>query len=152
MAASELDIDRRTLTARLKAIGLDPKKGRTFTTREIVRAYIGDHQYEKILETRVKRELLEIEKAKAQRTLVELAEAEEILNNCLFPIDQRLAALPIEAAPLCNPSDPQLARAELQRWVDRNRPKIRSGIQSSNESAGHNSNGSGEPSKRRRKT
>jgi len=153
-ASTELGIDRHTLTTRLKKIGLDPRPGRTFSLREIVRAFVGDHEQEKILETRVRRELLELEKAKADRTLVPLAEAEEILNNCLFPIDQRLAALPIEAAPLCNPSDPQLARAELQRWVDRNRPKIRNGIASANGNQHHadpgsKSSGAAAPSGRR---
>jgi hypothetical protein len=131
-AASEFGFDPKTVTARLKAIGLTPRSGRTFHTREITKALFGDLDTEKLLEVRERRKLLEKENATLDRTLVSMTEAEEILNNCLFPIDQRLAALPIEAAPLCNPSDPQLARAELQRWVDRNRPKIRNGIEAAN--------------------
>jgi len=54
-----------------------------------------------------------------------LAEVQTIMRDCLLPVRQRLMALPSEVCNRANPTDPQLARDALQRWVDDAMPIIR---------------------------
>ena len=57
--------------------------------------------------------------------LVSLEEVALLFRESILPVRQRILALPAEACARCNPSDPQLAREALQRWVDESLPAIR---------------------------
>lgn len=127
-AATEWGLDRRTLTARLKAAGLDAHKSKTFHTREISRAILGDLGAEKVRETRERANLLELERAELEKRLVPLDQVQAMISNTLLPVRQRLLALPSEACARANPEDPLLAREALQTWVDDSLPVIRAGI------------------------
>jgi len=124
-AATEWGIDRRTLTERLKAIGLDARKGVKFHTRDISRAVTGDLEQERILETRERRLALERDRLEADGDLVRFEGVNRLYTEACLPIRQRLLALPAEASSRCNPSDPKHARDVLQRWVDDALPLIR---------------------------
>lgn len=79
--------------------------------------------------TRARRENEELELAEKRRDLVPMAEVDAKLVATFLPIRQRLMALPAEAAARCNPSDPQLAREALDRWVTDSLPLLRSSTQ-----------------------
>ncbi len=69
--------------------------------------------------------ILTLERQEKERELVQLSECLDIIRSSFVPVRQRLMALPAEAAPRCNPSDPDHARDALQQWVDGALSRIR---------------------------
>ena len=127
-AAAEFAIPRPTLRRRIMHAGLKVGDGVTYTVAEIHGVLMGSLEAERIRETRARADLLELERLEKQRDLVPMAEVDAKLVATFLPIRQRLMALPAEAAARCNPSDPQLAREALDRWVTDSLPLIRGAV------------------------
>ena len=127
-AAAEFAIPRPTLRRRVIRAGLKVGDGVTYTISEIHSVLMGSLEAERIREVRARADLLEIERAEKQRDLVPMAEAEAATTSAMLPIRQRLMALPSEASTRCNPTDPQLAREALDRWLADSLPMIRYGM------------------------
>ena len=130
-AADEFAIPKATLRRKLLSAGVPVGDGELYTVAQIHAALMGSLDAERIRETRARADLLELERAEKQRDLVPMAEAEAATTSALLPIRQRLMALPSEASTRCNPSDPQLAREALDRWLADSLPMIRDGIKAS---------------------
>ena len=127
-AADEFAIPRATLRRKLLSAGVPIGDGEVYTVAQIHAALMGSLDAERIRETRARADLLELERAEKQRDLVPMAEAEAATTSSLLPIRQRLIALPSEASTRCNPTDPQLAREALERWLADSLPMIRAGM------------------------
>jgi hypothetical protein len=106
-------------------MGHELKKGSKFATREICTAVFGDSERERARLTRAQAEGEEMKNKERSGELVELDSIATVFRQCMLPVRQRLMALPAEACAHANPSDPQLAREALQRWVDESLPMIR---------------------------
>jgi hypothetical protein len=117
-AAAEWNVDRRTLQKALEGIGVTVGRRTRYHTQEICKALFGDQERVKLRLLRAQADIQERKNAEAMRELVPIRELEEFLMGTLPPIRQRLLALPAEAAGKVNPSDPALAKAELERWLD----------------------------------
>ena len=79
-------------------------------------------------ELRIKKaraENAELDLAERRGDLISTAEMLDAIRECALPIRQRLDALPAEMAARCNPTDPQLAREALDRWVADSLPLFR---------------------------
>jgi phage terminase Nu1 subunit (DNA packaging protein) len=116
-----------TLQRKLRAAGVDTAKGATI--QQVHEILMGSLEAERIRETRARADLLEMERREKERDLVPLAEVDEMIRNTHLPVRQRLMALPSEMCSRCNPSDPQLAREALDRWVTDSLPKLRAAIE-----------------------
>lgn len=127
-AAYEFAIPRATLRRKLNAAGIPIGDGELYTVAQIHSALMGSLESERIRETRARADLLELERSEKQRDLVPMGEVDTILVSTHLPIRQRLMALPSEAAARCNPTDPQIAREALDRWVTDSLPMLRAGI------------------------
>ncbi len=133
-AAAELNIAVSTLTRRLRAIGEETPRGRIFTLRQLLAALTSkDGDKSALLRARrLKAEeeakLLAFERREKERDLVPLAEIQALIRDSFLPVRQRLMALPSEMSARCNPSDPQLAREALDRWLTDSLPIIRAGL------------------------
>jgi rRNA maturation endonuclease Nob1 len=128
-AAEAFGKPRRTLERRLRDAGLKIGDGETYTVCEVHDALMGSLEAERIRETRARADLLEMERREKERDLVPLAEVDEMIRNTHLPVRQRLMALPSEMCSRCNPTDPQLAREALDRWVTDSLPKLRESIE-----------------------
>lgn len=124
-AATEFGVSYATLRRHLAKDEIPVGPGVTYTVAQVHRVLAGELEYERIRTERARASLLEFERAEKERELVSLAEVQAMYSESLLPVRQRFLALPSEAAARCNPSDPEFARAALQRWVDDAFPIIR---------------------------
>lgn len=124
-AADEFGVSHETLRRRLAKEEIPVGAGVTYTVAQVHRVLAGELEHERIRSERARASLLEYERAEKERELVSLAEVQAMYSESLLPVRQRFLALPSEAAARCNPSDPEFARAALQRWVDDAFPIIR---------------------------
>jgi DNA transposition AAA+ family ATPase len=124
-AAIEWGVDRKSLAKWLSVLGFDLKKGKTYHTRDISRAVVGDLDFERTRNERAAASLRELELAQKKAELVPMSEAQQLYTLALLPIRQRLLAMPSEICTRVNPTDPQFARAQAQVWVDETLATIR---------------------------
>lgn len=117
-AAKALGIDPKTMNKRLRDRGHEIGQNRKYTLAEIVAAYLGDLEAERIRETRANADLKELELRRESGELVSMDEVQSMMNKVYLPMRQRLNALPSEMAAKTNPTDPEHARAQLNSWVD----------------------------------
>lgn len=61
---------------------------------------------------------LRIERLRLEGELMDKAEAIAEFNSMHLPVRQRLLSLAPEMAARCNPTDPDLARTELEQWTE----------------------------------
>jgi hypothetical protein len=87
-----------------------------------------NEQQERSLILREERLALEREREKDEGSTMLVDEAVTLYGAALLPIRQRLLSMPTEVCADANPTDPQLAREVLQRWVDESLPMIRRGL------------------------
>jgi hypothetical protein len=66
-----------------------------------------------------------------KRDLIPWEDVQKTIANWAVATRQRLDALPSEAAPLCNPTDPEHARLALEGWLASSLPIIRAGADAS---------------------
>jgi hypothetical protein len=125
-AAKTFGYPTMTLARKLQAKGIDTSKG--LTVLQVHTALMGSLDAERIRETSARADLLELERQEKQRDLVPLAEVQQLISDAFLPVRQRLMALPAEQCARCNPSDPQLARESLDRWLTDSLPLIRSAL------------------------
>lgn len=69
-AAVEFNIDRKTLSGRLRQAGIDPGPDGKFTTVQIVRAIYSDLESERIRKTRAEADQVEMENAEKAGKLI----------------------------------------------------------------------------------
>jgi hypothetical protein len=126
--AESLAMEPRTLGRRLSRAEIVVKPRQRLTATEIFKALLGDKEAAQARESNARAEKLERENKEAEGLTVKVEDMQKVLRDILLPVRQRILALPSEAAHLCNPSDPQFARAALLEWVDRALPIIRESI------------------------
>lgn len=124
-AAIEWGVDYKSLAKWLSMQGHDMKKGKTFHTRDISRAVMGDLDFERTRLTRAEADLREMERSEKANELVPMPEVQSLYTAALLPVRQRLLAMPSECCSRANPTDPMFAQAALQRWVDDAMPLVR---------------------------
>lgn len=73
LAASEFGLDRRTLTSRIRQLGLEPGKDRKFSTRDIAAAVFGDYDAERIRKTKEEADKLALANARERGELCEVS-------------------------------------------------------------------------------
>ncbi len=73
-AASEFNINPRTLSARMKQAGIEYKPGSGWTTLQVVRGIYNDLESERIRKTRAEADQVELQNAEAQGRLVDIEE------------------------------------------------------------------------------
>ena len=69
--------------------------------------------------------LKELERKAREKELVPMEEAREVVRAYLTPAREAIVSAPAALAARVNPSDPELARLELQDWADNALRKIR---------------------------
>jgi hypothetical protein len=117
-ASTEFNVERNTLRRRLRAQGITVGPKRTYTTRQLLTAIYTD--YDKAHAEK------EVEEARIARVEAELAEGNSfnreevtsIVRDNFAPIREDVIALPGQLSALCNPADPDHARAHLEAWRD----------------------------------
>ena len=112
-AAQEWSVERRTLSRALEGIGESVGKGATFHTQTICAALFGDLDREKLRIARADAEAKERENKVASGQLVAVDDAKKIITRRLAPIRSRLLSMASRLAARCNPTDPELARSEI---------------------------------------
>lgn len=117
-ASGEWGISYKTLVRRLHGIGLETKKGRTFTTRQVDRALHGDLANERLRKLRLEGDLLDLERRSKDDELFPRAEVEVLVRETWLPMRQALLQMPAELCSRVNPADPQHALGHLEAWVD----------------------------------
>ena len=114
-AAPEWGTTRETLKRGLRLAGIPERK--TYTTRDIDRALHDDLKLERARETGLRADLLELKRQQKSGDLVTMDEARCVIAEALAPVRSKLMAMPSTLALRCNPSDPDLARTELEKIV-----------------------------------
>ena len=117
-AAREFGMTERTLGKALSQAHVATGRGARFTTLQIHRALAGDLQSEKIRLTRADADARETSNRVAEGELVSMDAAKKVIAQVLAPVRSKLLALPPNLAVRCNPSDPDLARREIEIAVD----------------------------------
>jgi len=127
-AAREFRTTRETVKRRLRAaeVNLEPERWSIFAIHS---AMVGDMSAERIRKTRAEADLLELDRRAREKELVSMDEAREVVRAFLTPARELLLSAPSALAARVNPSDPELARLELQDWVDNGVRKIREALQ-----------------------
>lgn len=117
--AKELGISRERLKRQAAKSGFELEPRQKLSIRDAVKIMSGgDLQAEKIRETAVRADLMELERREKEGETVTLSKVQEMLQTMMAPIRARLNAMPSELANRTNPTDPQLAKDAAQRWVD----------------------------------
>ncbi|MBI5384252.1 MAG: hypothetical protein HZA90_06150 [Verrucomicrobia bacterium] len=116
-AAVEFGVSKETLKRGLGASGIEIKRGKTFSTREIVRALHGDLKFERTRRERAEANKAEIQVALLARRAMPVNEAQRIFNRLFLPVREAFLAAPALAS-LVNPGDPEHARQHLENYCD----------------------------------
>jgi hypothetical protein len=88
-AAAEFDINPRTLSKRLKQNGTEPAlEGGKFSTKQIAAAVFGDMDGEKLRETRLRADLLQVELAEKNRDLLARDEVLRVWSGVVVAMRQ----------------------------------------------------------------
>lgn len=75
--------------------------------------------------TKAEADIRELERQERLGALVSRDMVAKFIAEAFLSVRQRLLAMPSEACARANPTDPQLAREALQRWVDESLPILR---------------------------
>lgn len=118
-ACQEFNIDHITLKKRIIASGLTYEQDQKYTTMEIVAAYCGSLQQEKIKIARNEAALLEIELAEKKGELVPAASVEQAITAVMVPLRAQLLAIPSVIATRCNSAEPEVARVAIKEELER---------------------------------
>jgi len=117
-AAAEFGMQSGQLKYKLRAIGIEPKRGLRYTASQIVQAMAGGSvNEEKLRLERAKAGYLELEMLEKEGKLAPMTEIEEMVRQWGLSIRQRLLSLPAALGARCNPSDAEHARMVLSDWV-----------------------------------
>ena len=118
-AADELGIGHDTMRARLRAAGHAPKARDTFSLIQIIEAFIGSLQREKIRAARLDNEEREEQRAIRRGQFVDKDSAKHALRAVLAPLRSRLMSLPAAIAFEANPDNPEMARKAIHTAIER---------------------------------
>lgn len=88
-------------------------------------AEVIDLETEKARETKARADLLEIERSQALGVLLDPAIVQDRINRAFNIIRQYLQAAEAELPAMVNPQDPNIARIELARWLQKFWPLMR---------------------------
>lgn len=117
--ARELGISSERLKRQAAKAGFDLKPRQKLSIRDAFKIMAGgDLQAEKIRETAVRADLMELERREKEGETVTLSKVQEMLQQMMAPIRARLNAMPSELANRTNPTDPQLAKEAAEKWRD----------------------------------
>jgi hypothetical protein len=94
-ASSEFNLDRKTVTKRVKAAGLEPGNDGRFSTAQIASALHGDLEAEKIRLTREQADDFAISNEKQRRIVVEIDDLLNALERRFIAHKQIVENLPI---------------------------------------------------------
>ena len=117
-AAAEFAIHPDTLKKRLVAASHEIGRGQRYTTLQIYKAMVGDKEAERTGLIREQREQIALENAKTRGELIAFDAAKKIVAEALAPVRSKLMALPPTLSIRVNPSDPEMARAEIELAVE----------------------------------
>jgi len=134
--AVQMGVDVGTLKKRVIQSGVQIKPGKKYTAREVLRFWTGDKEAAQAREANARAELLENKLRIESGQIFTGDQFDTMFNELVIPLRARYLAMPAECAVLCNPTDPQFARAALDSWVRDNLPKLREAVQKSNSSNG----------------
>jgi len=128
--AKALGFDPKTVGQRLRDAGHQITHKNVYHVRVVVAAVYGDEQAERNRNLKLDADRKEREEREAAGELVSRAVMEkEIAELYTLPIGQALASMPTTLDTQCNPSDPELSRAALLRWVEETKRLIREKLQ-----------------------
>lgn len=122
--SEEFGISHQKLLGALKRSGVATGRDKKVTIKQAYDALTsrsdskGDMQSERLRKLREEANLLEIERMREERTLVPMAEVQEMVGKYTAPIRSGLLALPVSMSVRCNPTDPELSKKELADWVN----------------------------------
>jgi len=119
-AALEFGEQAPQIQSKLERAGEPIGRGRRYRLRillEVLRPVDGGLKSEKIRETRLRADHLELQMAAMSEDLIPVEKAKALLTDALLPIRQRLLSLPEAMAARCNPVDPVFARTALDEWM-----------------------------------
>jgi len=117
-ASREFGLQVGQLQHKLRSVGIEPKKGRLYTPKEIMVALAGGAvSHEKLRLEKAKADYLELEMLEKEGKLASMPEIEEMVRQWGLSIRQRLLSLPAALGARCNPSDAEHARMVLSDWV-----------------------------------
>jgi hypothetical protein len=117
-AAREWSRDEETVKRRLVDAGFTIRRGATFHTRDISAALVGDLEREKILETRARRVSLDRENVIAAEGFISMEEVQSLYRGAFGAVRAALLTMASSCASACNPADPGLPHAVIQRFID----------------------------------
>jgi hypothetical protein len=116
-ASAESGFSKEKLRTALKAAGVDYGPGKTFTIKQLLCAFIGDFRHESTLLKRAKRKDAELELELKNNNLIPREDVRDFITSTFLPHVQLVKSMPGALCALVNPSDPQHARAHLDRFV-----------------------------------
>ena len=116
-AAREFHVTRETVKRRLTAAEVEMKPGK-WSIHTLHTALIGDLAEERIRKTRAEADILELDRSQRQKDLITMAEAEDVVRSYLLPVRDLILSAPSALSARVNPSDPELARLQLEEWVE----------------------------------
>jgi hypothetical protein len=86
LAASEFQIDRRTLTKRIRAGDIQPGSDGKFSTEQVCAAVFGDYRREQLREIRGRADKLELENEAFRRERIPLEDITRVTNETFSAI------------------------------------------------------------------
>lgn len=124
--AKLLGRDPKTIAQRMRSDGHNISKHALFDLGQVLAAVYGDEQLQRTRNLTLDALRKEREEREAAGDLVsrELME-KEIAEFYTLPITQALNSLPTSLDTLVNPTDPELARTALLRWVEETKNLLR---------------------------
>lgn len=90
LAASEFDINPRTLSKRFKQLGIEPSlaDGKRFSTKQVTQAVFGDIDGERLRKTKHEADLLEVELARERSQVLPTEDVLRVWSNIAIAIRQ----------------------------------------------------------------
>ena len=93
-ASDEFNINRRTLSKRLKAASIDPAEDGSYSTAEITAAVFGDFQGEKLRKLREEADFYAIRNAQAKGELVPAEKVRQEWESIVLLVREKFLAIP----------------------------------------------------------
>lgn len=129
-AATEFGVSRDTVQRGLHGLGIEVKDGATYSIGQLYRAVSGDLRLERTRETKLRADLLELEKAKLEGELLAPEIVTERINKAFGLVRQAILSGRAEVPARANPQDHVTAMTAWSQWEERFFPFVREGMSS----------------------
>ena len=129
-ASVEFSVSRDTISRGLSGLGIAAKDGQTYSIGLLYRAVSGDLKLQRTRETKLRADLLELEKAKLEGELLEPEIVTERINKAFGLVRQAILSGRAEVPPRANPQDHVTAMTAWSQWEERFFPFVREGLSS----------------------